>query len=35
MHTGERIDAVVRTEDPDAALSAVFGRPYSKKTPWP
>ena len=33
--TGERIDVVVRTEDPDAALSAVFGRPYSKKTPWP
>jgi len=26
---------VVRAEDPDTVLSAVFGRPYSKKTPWP
>ena len=32
---GERIDVVVRAENPDSALSAVFGRPYSKKTPWP
>ena len=32
---GERIDVVVRAEDPDTVLSAVFGRPYSKKTPWP
>jgi len=31
----EHIDAVVRTEDPTAALVAAFGRPYSKKTPWP
>ena len=33
--TAERIDVVVRTEDPDDVLSAVFGRPYSKKTAWP
>jgi hypothetical protein len=32
---GERIDVVVRAENPDTVLSAVFGRPYSKKTPWP
>ena len=31
----ERIDAVVRLEDPDPALAAVFGRPYSMKRPWP
>lgn len=30
-----RIDAVVRTDDPDAALTAVFGRRYSRKTAWP
>ena len=33
--TAERIDVVVRTEDPDEVLSAVFGRPYSKKRAWP
>jgi len=32
---GERIDVVVRAENPDTVLSAVFGRPYSQKTPWP
>jgi hypothetical protein len=32
---GDRIDLVVRAEDPREALAAVFGRPYSKKTPWP
>ena len=31
----DRIDAVVRTEDPHAALEAVFGSPYSRKPPWP
>jgi hypothetical protein len=30
-----RIDAVVRAEDARDALGAVFGRPYSRKTPWP
>jgi hypothetical protein len=30
-----RLDAVVRTENPTGALAAVFGRPYSKKDPWP
>jgi hypothetical protein len=29
------IDVVVRAEDPDPVLSAFFGTPYSKKTPWP
>lgn len=32
---GERLDLVVRTEDPKAVLSAVFGKPYSKKRAWP
>ena len=32
---GEHIDAVVRLEDPVPALVDVFGRPYSKKSPWP
>ena len=35
LMTVEKIDFVVRTEDPDPVLGAVFGRPYSKKTPWP
>lgn len=30
-----RLDATVRTEDPRAALTVVFGKPYSKKIPWP
>jgi hypothetical protein len=33
--TGEIIDVVARIEDPDPVLSALFGRPYSKKPPWP
>jgi len=33
--TADRVDVIVRTDDPDAVLSAVFGRPYSKKGPWP
>ena len=32
---GQMIDVVARTENPDPVLSAVFGLPYSKKTPWP
>ncbi len=32
---GDSIDVVVRTEDPRAALEAVFGKPYSRKKPWP
>ena len=35
MVVGDRIDAVVRADDATAALTAVFGRPYSKKRPWP
>jgi hypothetical protein len=31
----ERLDLVVKAEDAREALGAVFGRPYSKKTPWP
>jgi hypothetical protein len=30
-----RLDLVVRSEDAREALGAVFGRPYSRKTPWP
>jgi hypothetical protein len=31
----ERLDATVSTANPRAALTAVFGKPYSKKRPWP
>ncbi|PYP68875.1 MAG: hypothetical protein DMD26_00555 [Gemmatimonadetes bacterium] len=30
-----RLDLVVRADDAREALGAVFGRPYSRKTPWP
>ena len=30
-----RIDAIVRTDDARESLGAVFGKPYSKKVPWP
>ena len=33
--TAERIDVVARTAEPDSVLGAVFGRPYSRKGPWP
>jgi hypothetical protein len=32
---GDSLDLIVRTENPRQALAAVFGKPYSKKTPWP
>jgi hypothetical protein len=32
---GDSLSAVVRTEDPHEALATVFGKPYSRKTPWP
>ena len=35
MPISDRLDAVVRAEDATPALIAVFGRPYSKKRPWP
>jgi hypothetical protein len=35
MRLGDSLDVVVRTEDPAESLAAVFGRPYSKKRPWP
>lgn len=31
----DRLDAIVRTENPDEALRAVFGRKYSRKRLWP
>jgi hypothetical protein len=30
----DRLDAIVKTDDPDPYLRAVFGK-YSKKPPWP
>jgi hypothetical protein len=33
--TGERIDAIVRTDDPRLVLREVFGRSYSNKHQWP
>jgi hypothetical protein len=30
-----KLDLVVRADDARESLGAVFGRPYSKKTPWP
>ena len=35
ISVGSVIDAVVRLEDPTPALIEVFGRPYSRKKPWP
>lgn len=32
---GNRLDAIVRTANPDRALSAVFGEDYSRKQEWP
>lgn len=32
---GQRLTAIVRTANPDRALSAVFGADYSRKPPWP
>jgi hypothetical protein len=33
--TGERIDEIVRTDDPRPVLREVFGRNYSNKHQWP
>jgi hypothetical protein len=35
LRLGDSLDVVVRSEDPTDALLAVFGRPYSDKSPWP
>ncbi len=35
MPLADRIDVIARTDDPKDVLTAVFGRPYSKKKPWP
>ncbi|MDB4878680.1 MAG: hypothetical protein JWL60_126 [Gemmatimonadetes bacterium] len=32
---GDSLDVIVRTDDPRATLEAVFGKPYSRKVPWP
>ena len=32
---GDHLDAVVRAEDATTALATLFGRPYSRKRPWP
>ena len=31
----DSLHAIVKTEDPTAALTAVFGKPYSRKPAWP
>ncbi len=35
MLVGDRLDAVLETEDPNGALVAVFGKPFSRKPLWP
>lgn len=35
MPLGDRLDAVLVTENPNPALIQVFGRPFSKKPSWP
>jgi hypothetical protein len=32
---GDRIDVVAQLEDPKTLLGEVFGKPFSKKKPWP
>jgi hypothetical protein len=31
----DSLDLVVRTDEPRAQLEAVFGKPFSRKSPWP
>jgi hypothetical protein len=35
LDLGRQLDAIVRTDNPVPALTAVFGRKYSMKLPWP
>jgi hypothetical protein len=35
MFLGDRLDAIVRLDDPTPVLAAVFGAKFSKKTRWP
>lgn len=35
LFTGDRLDAVVRLEDPAPVLRAVFGKKFSRKRAWP
>jgi hypothetical protein len=35
INLSERIDAIVRTEEPQSVLTEIFGRKYSNKALWP
>ncbi len=35
LFTGDRLDVIVRTDNPDATLRTVFGERYSRKPMWP
>jgi len=35
MRLGDSLDVVVLADDPHESLAAVFGKPYSRKRPWP
>jgi len=35
MSLSNRLDVVVKTDDPNPVLAAVFGKRFSQKTPWP
>jgi hypothetical protein len=35
MRLSDSLDVVVRAVDAEGSLAAVFGRPYSRKRPWP
>ena len=35
MVLGDSLDVIVRTENPRSTLEAVFGKPFSRKVPWP
>ncbi|MEX2179698.1 MAG: hypothetical protein WD801_13360 [Gemmatimonadaceae bacterium] len=35
LHLADRIDVVSQLADPSPVLAAVFGRPFSRKIPWP
>lgn len=35
IRLGDSLDVVVRAEDARESLAAVFGKPYSRKRPWP
>ena len=35
LSVGDRLDAVIRSEEPRTVLAEVFGKPYSRKRAWP